>query len=52
MLNCMIHGAQDLRLDEQDPQPLGPSQVRVGIKAERPFHSNYTGILCPLGQNW
>lgn len=33
MLNCMIHGAQDLRLDEQDPQPLEPSQVRVGIKA-------------------
>ncbi|MDF2864913.1 L-idonate 5-dehydrogenase [Achromobacter mucicolens] len=33
MLNCMIHGAQDLRLDTSDSQPLGPSQVRVGVKA-------------------
>ncbi|MDF3834919.1 L-idonate 5-dehydrogenase [Cupriavidus basilensis] len=33
MLNCAIHGAQDLRLVEQAPEPLGPTQVRVGIKA-------------------
>ncbi|MDH0736303.1 L-idonate 5-dehydrogenase [Achromobacter spanius] len=33
MLNCAIHGAQDLRLDEQAPEPLAPTQVRVGIKA-------------------
>ncbi|WMD18785.1 L-idonate 5-dehydrogenase [Achromobacter seleniivolatilans] len=33
MLNCAIHGAQDLRLDEQAPEPLGPTQVRVGVKA-------------------
>jgi len=33
MLNCAIHGADDLRLDEQTPEPLGPAQVRVGIKA-------------------
>lgn len=33
MLNCTIHGAQDLRLDTSDPQPLEPSQVRVGVKA-------------------
>nr|WP_315846416.1 L-idonate 5-dehydrogenase [uncultured Achromobacter sp.] len=33
MLNCAIHGAQDLRLDEQLPEPLAPTQVRVGVKA-------------------
>ncbi|MGE8641589.1 MAG: L-idonate 5-dehydrogenase, partial [Achromobacter sp.] len=33
MLNCAIHGAQDLRLDEQQPEALGPTQVRVGVKA-------------------
>lgn len=33
MLNCAIHGAQDLRLVEQPPEPLGPEQVRVGVKA-------------------
>jgi len=33
MLNCAIHGAQDLRLDEQAPEPLAATQVRVGIKA-------------------
>lgn len=33
MLNCAIHGAQDLRLDEQAPEPLEPTQVRVGVKA-------------------
>lgn len=33
MLNCAIHGAEDLRLVEQAPEPLGPTQVRVGVKA-------------------
>ncbi|SSW67946.1 L-idonate 5-dehydrogenase (NAD(P)(+)) [Achromobacter veterisilvae] len=33
MLNCAIHGAQDLRLDERHPEALGPTQVRVGVKA-------------------
>lgn len=33
MLNCAIHGAEDLRLIEQAPEPLGPTQVRVGVKA-------------------
>lgn len=33
MLNCAIHGAQDLRLDEQAPEPLAATQVRVGVKA-------------------
>ena len=33
MLNCAIHGAQDLRLTEQAPELLGATQVRVGIKA-------------------
>ncbi|MCW0209851.1 MAG: L-idonate 5-dehydrogenase [Achromobacter sp.] len=33
MLNCAIHGAQDLRLDERQPEALGPTQVRVGVKA-------------------
>lgn len=33
MLNCAIHGAQDLRLDRQAAPALGPAQVRVGIKA-------------------
>ncbi|NMK49692.1 L-idonate 5-dehydrogenase [Achromobacter sp. Bel] len=33
MLNCAIHGAQDLRLDEEPPEALGPTQVRVGVKA-------------------
>ena len=27
MLNCAIHGAEDLRLVEQAPEPLGPTQV-------------------------
>ena len=33
MLNCEIHGAQDLRLTEVAPEALGPTQVRVGVKA-------------------
>jgi len=33
MLNCAIHGAQDLRLDVQAPEALGATQVRVAIKA-------------------
>lgn len=33
MLNCAIHGAQDLRLDQQAPEDIGPTQVRVGVKA-------------------
>ncbi|MFD4841156.1 L-idonate 5-dehydrogenase [Achromobacter sp. NPDC058515] len=33
MLNCAIHGAQDLRLDEQAPEALGPAEVRVEVKA-------------------
>ncbi len=33
MLNCAIHGAEDLRLVEQAPEPLDPTQVRVGVKA-------------------
>ena len=32
MLNCEIHGAQDLRLTEVAPEALGPTQ-RVGVKA-------------------
>ena len=32
MLNCEIHGAQDLRLTEVAPEALGPTQVRVGVK--------------------
>jgi len=33
MLNCEIHGARDLRVVERPPEALGPSQVRVGVKA-------------------
>lgn len=33
MLNCAIHGAQDLRLEQQTPEPLAPTQVRVAVKA-------------------
>lgn len=33
MLNCEIHGAQDLRVGERDAAALDPTQVRVGIKA-------------------
>lgn len=33
MLNCEIHGAGDLRVVERAPQPLGATEVRVGVKA-------------------
>ena len=33
MLNCEIHGARDLRFSELAPEPLSPTQVRVGVKA-------------------
>ncbi len=33
MLNCEIHGAQDLRVADRPSEALGPSQVRVGVKA-------------------
>ena len=33
MLNCEIHGAQDLRAGECSVAPVGPTQVRVAVKA-------------------
>lgn len=33
MLNCQIHGARDLRVEEAPTEALSPTQVRVGIKA-------------------
>lgn len=33
MLNCEIHGAQDLRISDIHVPALGPTQVRVAVKA-------------------
>lgn len=33
MLNCEIHGAHDLRAGECKVAPVGPTQVRVAVKA-------------------
>ncbi|KQW57227.1 L-idonate 5-dehydrogenase [Variovorax sp. Root411] len=33
MLNCQIHGARDLRVEDVPIEALSPTQVRVGVKA-------------------
>lgn len=32
MLACVLHGAHDLRLEQQDDPPLGPTEVRVRVR--------------------
>ena len=33
MLNCAIHAARDLRVDDLAPEAISPTQVRVAVKA-------------------